>query len=188
MPTSGDVLRSSGIPLLLNLLFYIAAAGLGASFTALFTANQYIVKGTFEPKYDPSYWIRFILGLIAGMVLAAILPINQKLSGGLQAMGRPLLAMLGGFSSSLLYEVLTRVSEAVESLVTGGKSEAVDAKVNEMNLKNAVDNIRNRSELAGEIIKTLQETASSTDPEEIRTKFNELQKKLSMTDSSIPPG
>jgi hypothetical protein len=37
-------------------------AGLGACFAALFLANRYIAEGTFDPKYESSYWIRFILG------------------------------------------------------------------------------------------------------------------------------
>ena len=57
----------SGHVLLYNLLFLIAAAGLGASFQALFQANRYVVAGTFDPKYESSYWIRFVLGLIAGL-------------------------------------------------------------------------------------------------------------------------
>src|SRR3990172_3120189 len=48
---SGGILNSSGLPLLINQLFYISAAGLGATFAALFNANQYIINGTFDPNY-----------------------------------------------------------------------------------------------------------------------------------------
>jgi hypothetical protein len=179
---AGDILQSSGFPLLLNLTLYIAAAGLGASFAALFLANKYIVAGTFEPKYDSSYWIRFTLGLIAGMVLAVIIPVSQKTDSSLQSMGKPLLAMLGGFSSSLVFRILTRLLESVESLVTGGKTEAVEAKEKEMTARLTAEDLRNRSELASDLFKVLQETASSTDPEEIKAKFNDLQKKISLGD------
>jgi hypothetical protein len=186
--TAGDIFQSSGIPLLLNLTLYLAMAGLGGSFAALFKANKYIVKGTYEPKYDSSYWIRFVLGLIAGLFLAVVIPINKNLSDNLEAMGKPLLALLGGFSASIVFRILTRLLESVESLVTGGKAEAVEAKEKEMLTRITAEDLRNRSELAAELFKTLQETASSSDPEEIKAKLNELQKKLSMTDSESVQG
>jgi len=49
------ILQSSGLPLLLNLLFYLAAAGMGAAFTALFQAQQYITERTFDPRYEATY-------------------------------------------------------------------------------------------------------------------------------------
>jgi hypothetical protein len=178
-----DILNLSGFPLLLLFTLYLAAAGLGGSFSALFQANKYIVAGTYEPRYDSSYWIRFALGLIAGLFLAVVIPIGQGLSNNLEAMGKPLLGMLGGFSASLVFRILTRLLESVESLVAGGKAEVVEAKEKEMLTRIDAEDQRNRSELASELFRTLQETASSSDPEEIKTKFNELQKKLSMVDS-----
>jgi hypothetical protein len=55
----GNILQSNGWALLLNLLFYISAARLGASFSGLYKANSYITNGTFDPIYQASYWIRF---------------------------------------------------------------------------------------------------------------------------------
>src|SRR5829696_5138951 len=66
----GDFEDSSGLPLLANELFFLAAGGLGAAFSALFTAYRYISEGTYDPKYESSYWLRFILGLMAGLLLA----------------------------------------------------------------------------------------------------------------------
>ncbi len=63
------IFASSGLVLLLNLIFLLTAAGLGACFTALFQANRYIADGTFDSKYESSYWIRFVPGLMAGMGL-----------------------------------------------------------------------------------------------------------------------
>jgi hypothetical protein len=130
---SGDIFESSGIPLLLNLGFFISSAGLGACFAALFQANYYIVKGTFDPKYEPSYWIRIFLGIIAGILLAELIPIDMGEES--VSLGRPTLAMLGGFSSALVYRLLNRLVEAVESLVRGSAKEQVEAKTEKVRVK-----------------------------------------------------
>jgi hypothetical protein len=110
---SGDIFNSSGLPLLLNELFYIAAGGLGAAFYALFTAYRYIAAGNYDTTYESSYWIRFILGLIAGVLMPALIPLGKGNAT------RPLLALLGGFSAAMLYRILQRLVQAVESLVVG---------------------------------------------------------------------
>jgi hypothetical protein len=115
--TSGDVFRDSGTSLLLNELFYLCAGGLGAAFYALFTAYQYIAAGTYDTTYESSYWIRFILGLIAGVLLPSLIPISSGNTQG--SVTRPLLALLGGFSAAVLYRILSRLVQTVESLANG---------------------------------------------------------------------
>jgi hypothetical protein len=122
--TSGDIFRSSGISLLVNEVFLLAAAGVGAAFAALFSANRYISNGTYDPKYESSYWIRFILGLIAGMVLAVLVPVDA----GSKSFTRPLLALLGGFSASVVYRILQRLVDTLESLVQGDSRDIAAAR------------------------------------------------------------
>jgi len=100
----------------LQLFYYLAAAGMGAAFAALFKANQYIVSGVFRPTYAFSYWIRFTLGIMAGLILAVLIPVNGATTFGLTPV---LLALLGGFSSSVLYRILTRLIGSLESVVEG---------------------------------------------------------------------
>ena len=90
---SGDIFTSSGLPLLLNELFLLTAGGLGAAFSALFTASRYIKAGTYDPKHESTYWLRLILGLMAGLLLPALIPMAGTESGQLS---KPLLALLGG--------------------------------------------------------------------------------------------
>ena len=113
---AGDPLRGSGIPLLYNHLFLLAAAALGASFAALMRVYRYIDEGTYDPRYESSYWIRFVLGIIGGVILAQILQVDpgEELQ---HTAGRPAMAMLGGFSSSLVYQILNRLLASVERLV-----------------------------------------------------------------------
>ena len=117
--TSGDILRSTGVPLLVNELFYIAAGGLGAAFSALFTAYRYISDGTYDPKYESTYWLRFILGMMAGLLLPVLIPLGSSE----EAFTKPLLALLGGFSAAVLYRILERLVGALESLVRGDSRE-----------------------------------------------------------------
>lgn len=129
---AGGILDSEGFPLLLNLLFFISSAGLGASFAALFQANQYIVNGTFDPKYEGSYWIRFFLGIIAGLLLSELIPLGEE--GGAESFGKPTLAMLGGFSAALVYSMLNRMVETLEAIFSPDK-EIIDATRREAELE-----------------------------------------------------
>jgi hypothetical protein len=113
--TSGDILTSTGLSLFVNELFFLTAGGLGAAFSALFTAYRYIADGTYDPKYESTYWLRFILGLMAGLLLPALIPVTGSTDN--ETLTRPLLALLGGFSASVLYRILERLVGAVESLV-----------------------------------------------------------------------
>lgn len=109
--------------------FYLSAASLGATFSALFQVNRYIVNNTFDPKYETSYWIRYVLGLIAGVLLATIIEIPEDNPSHFQMVSRPILAMLGGFSASLVYRILFRLVYAVESIFIGKASEESEKKI-----------------------------------------------------------
>jgi uncharacterized membrane protein YeaQ/YmgE (transglycosylase-associated protein family) len=112
---SGDIFTSSGPTLLINEVFLLAAAGMGASFAALFRVNRYIANGTFDQTYEASYLVQVVLGLIAGMVLSSLIPAE----GSGTFSDRALLALLGGFSASVVHRVLVRLVDTVESLVAG---------------------------------------------------------------------
>lgn len=122
---SHDILLDlDGIHLLIILLFLLSAASIGAAFDSLFRANRYIEKGTFDPRYESSYWIRFGLGLLSGMLLATLIPLSPELT----LMGRPTLAMIGGFSSDLLYQIIKRLIDAIESIFKGNVAEMLKAR------------------------------------------------------------
>ena len=125
-----DVLAADGIEQLARLFFYIGAAGLGASFTALYTANEYISKGTYDPCYQSSYWIRFLLGIIAGLLLSLLISEQSMMNDGMLSKGivRPLLAILGGFSADLFYTFLNRMVETFKSLFETNAQNMLDAK------------------------------------------------------------
>jgi hypothetical protein len=104
----------NGLPSLANAAFLLCAASIGASFSALFRINLYIAATTYDPKHDVSYWVQYGLGLIAGVLLATMIPISDAAG---PAISRSVLALVGGFSASLLYRTLDRLSRSIESLV-----------------------------------------------------------------------
>lgn len=184
--TSGDILHSTGIELLVNELFFLAAGGLGAAFSALFTAYRYIAEGTYDPKFESTYWLRFILGLMAGLLLPALVP----LGGGAETetLTRPLLALLGGFSASVLYRILERLVSAVESLVHGDDSrelrtarrEAESARVSEqLGLE--------RLGLIGELRRLEQQARAGNRPDQLADELERMVATLLPSASSQPP-
>ncbi|SDU58430.1 hypothetical protein [Desulfobacula phenolica] len=121
----------NGSKLLMVQAILLASAALGASFTILYKANTYIASGTFDPKYESSYWVRLIVGLISGIILTQLIPLDiGELSEGMakttatsgdsvssKAMLRVTLALLGGFSANLVYNILNRLVETVQALI-----------------------------------------------------------------------
>ncbi len=106
-------------------IYLMAASALGASFGALFKVRKYVERLNYDDRYESSYWVRFVLGLVAGLVLPVVL--SRLLPDGDTQQFRitiPILALVGGFSSDLVYRILKRVIDAVETLIEGDPGEA----------------------------------------------------------------
>lgn len=103
----------SGHELLVNLLFQLCAAGLGATFAALFAVNTRLRDYSLDPRDEFAAWVRIMLGLVAGLVVSQLVPIE----GEGRQFGRPLLALLGGFSVDVVYQTLKRLVDLASSLV-----------------------------------------------------------------------
>lgn len=120
------------------LAFLISAAGLGACFNALSTAYRYVQAGTYDPRLDSSYWIRIVLGIIAGLLISQLVPLDGTGAAGPMApgtdgdvaptLGKPLLALLGGYSANMVNSVLQRLVETVQAMFKGSASEALAAQ------------------------------------------------------------
>lgn len=113
---------------LLNLIFLLASAGIGASFAALFELRSFISSRTYDTVYATDYWIRFILGLISGLILAELVPVREILDTDsyITDLARPVFAMLGGFSVQAVYRILQRIVQTLETLVQGRESSQDD--------------------------------------------------------------
>ncbi len=108
---SHDIYDMNGSPLLVVLTFLLSAAGLGASFGALFDAYSLISQGRYDTRNDSLYWTRIGLGLVSGLMLAELIPQAK----GEVVLERPLLALLGGFSASVVHQILQRMVDALQS-------------------------------------------------------------------------
>ncbi len=173
-------LELSGSASLYNLLFLLSAAGIGASFQALFEANRYVVAGIFDPKYESSYWIRFVLGLIAGLILAELVPLgpDKTLVGEPRGLGKPTLAMLGGFSSVVVYQITNRLVTTVESLVRGERKDIVTSQEQAAKARANEELDQNRLKLAGSLISLQQQLSKGATPEQLNEKLGQLLKEF----------
>jgi len=171
-----DVLSAEGLDQMARLIFYISAAGLGASFTALYTANTYISKGTYDPCYQSSYWIRFLLGIIAGLLLSLLISEQSMADNDMLSKGiiRPLLAILGGFSADLLYSFLNRMVETFKSLFENNSKHMVEAKTQEAKAKLAELEIERRMKLSQNLMQLHQQIGVETDPEQVKQQVQDI--------------
>jgi len=179
---SDGILNGSGINLLLNLLFIISAAALGGCFSGLFQINKYINNGTYDPKYESSYWIRLLMGLISGLMLAVIIPSLSSIEfgdGKGMQLTIPLLAMLGGFSATLAYRILNRIVWAVESLFVGKQDDITDQKMANMQTIHEQEKSTEQQIFLQKLTKIKSDISSSKPQEEIEKTIEDFMKNLS---------
>ena len=116
---SMSIYELSGIPLAIKLGLIVSAAGLGASFAALFSVWEDLRNHRYEPLAESASWMQVGLGLVAGLMLAEIVGGEQALGSGgdtsaaFGGMSEPLLALLGGFSAGVIHMVLNSIVNAM---------------------------------------------------------------------------
>lgn len=188
-----DLLSLDGWQLLAVALLYLSAAGLGATFAALFQVNRYITDGTYDPTYEASYWVRIALGLMAGLMLASIinLPIGTadlafgqdpatgdgSLPPG-DLMSKPLLALVGGFSATLVYRVLNRLVDAVQSVFQGDPRDVRQANEESVRSRAEAQGAASRMELAGRVTDLVHAIDTTGKTEDVRQRLLMLQADL----------
>jgi len=176
------IMMSEGRELLLNLLFLLACAGLGASFSALFQANNYIASMNYDPRYDSSYWSRILLGLISGLILVELLPANIYQEGSMKTFGKPALAILGGFSATLVHRVLQRLVDTLESLVKGDPRSTRQATEYTARAKLSEEKAKWDMDVIKKIMNFQAGLDDNQSVEEIKRQFNEFANTLSHSD------
>lgn len=161
-----------GQKLLIVMCFLLTSASLGAAFSNLFQANQFIIKNIYNPKYESSYWIRYVLGIIAGIMLAFLIPVPdvdtaEAGQAHLAVASRPMLAMLGGFSASLVYRILFRMVYAVESIFIGKQSEESERKLAQQKAANEVERENEKQQFLGYLMKIQSEINKGTSNQDL---------------------
>jgi len=179
------IYRQNGVILLIVLLFYLASASLGASFSNLFQANKYIINNTFDPKYESVYWVRFVLGIIAGILMAVVIPLpvvtdtSNAISAHMALVSRPLLAMLGGFSAALVYRILYRMVYAVESLFMGKQDEETERKISEIQSTNEIMRDNEQQKHINNLLAIQGKLTQGKTPEEMKEEIKKAIEEIS---------
>jgi hypothetical protein len=120
---STTFLDLTGFKLLMVEIFLVSAASLGSCFQNLQQMNNYLSAGTYDPRFQSTYWTRWVMGVISGFVLAQLIHdaflVSGTSAGGNQnisAIGEPLLALLGGYSVDLVHGILSQIVNKLGSL------------------------------------------------------------------------
>jgi hypothetical protein len=185
-PNNFSFVHNSGISLLVNELFLLSAATIGACFSGLFQASRYVREGTFDPTYESSYWIRFILGLMACAIIVSLIDIETYIPGEDQSrpsasmggIGKPTLALLGGFSAAVVHRILQRLVTAVESLVRGDVQTMIAAQKHAAKTLLTEKTGQMRLQLSARLTKLQQQISADANPDELKEELNRIQNEL----------
>jgi len=196
-PRSGNIFSSSGWPLLVNELFFLSAAALGASFAALLQLDRDLKQGTFDPRSHASHWVRFILGLVSGVLLATLIHVGENANTGDSAVAKrqlsaAALALLGGFASSVVERILQRLVESLETAVRGSAEGTIAAREQELRSKLTAQATADRLKMATMLSEVQRGLASGKDPEALRRSIDRsisqfVQGDMEAADPSPPP-
>jgi hypothetical protein len=166
-----SISASTGIPLFLGELYWLAAAAMGASFAMLMQVSQYVVNRNYDPKYEPSYWIKFFLGIMAGFILVTLVPTAKGTSADL---AQATIALLGGFSASAVFRILTRLVDAVESIVRGDTKDEITRREADARSRATDETSKVRMGYAAQLVRLQQEVSTGADPEALTARLREM--------------
>jgi hypothetical protein len=118
---SKSLLELSGYPLLMIEAFLVSAASLGGCFANLQRINTIISEGTYDPRVQSTYWTRWVMGVISGVVLSQIVynfflahsVVQSTVQATPAAIAQPILALLGGYSVDFVHGILKRAINTV---------------------------------------------------------------------------
>lgn len=174
------------LKIILERVFWLSAAGIGASFAMLFQLNDLIVTRTYDPDEAASYWVKFFLGVVAGFILVALVPIESTTDTGAEALGPPTIALLGGFSASAVYRILTRMVEALESIFSGGAREQAMAAEKSAITRAAEESLQARMAVAGQLVNIQQRLAAGASADEATSQLRDVVAGLVPSGSDVP--
>jgi len=101
---------------------------LGSCFQNLQKINAVIADGTHNPKFESTYWTRWAMGVISGIILSQLvyhLVLTHDSEGDVTVpwlsptIGEPLLALLGGYSVDVVHRILSNLIDSFAGLFGG---------------------------------------------------------------------
>jgi hypothetical protein len=153
---------------------WLFAAGLGAAFFGLFTAHEYVKNRTFDPRYNSVYLIRFVLGVVAGLILGNLSALFDK-NDTFMRLGPGLIALLGGFSAEAVNQILQRLVEIMVTVVKGGNDDVAKAREEQLKAKFATQMTATKQAVGQDLTTVLSEVNL---PQPLRDQLKAIQTKL----------
>ena len=107
----------------LKILIYLGAiSGIGVLFFLLKNTINSLKNGTLIPEDSVEYTIQIMLGIIAGLTMTEIVPLNFYDINDAVNFEKPILALLGGFSSDTIFSILKALIDKLKNIFTGVKN------------------------------------------------------------------
>ena len=171
-----DIFDAYGMGLLVNEVFWLASAGVGASFAMLYQMNEYIVGSTYDPRHEASYWLKLVLGIMAGFILAVLVPLDGVVAadGVAAELTRPTLALVGGYSASVVYRILNRLVDAVESVFRGDAKDDAARREQAAASKATDEAAQQRLGVAGKLVDLQHAVAAGIAPDELTRRLRDV--------------
>ena len=129
---SQTVLTLAGYSLFIKETYLVSAASLGSCFQNLQRINVVVSDGTYDPKFQSTYWTRWAMGVISGIIISQLIYVflmHAPTTGAAAlppTIGQPLLALLGGYSVDLVHGILSHTIDTLSSFFRGSRDGAVD--------------------------------------------------------------
>jgi hypothetical protein len=188
-PKFGDIFEASGWPLFVNEVFYLSSASVGASFASLFRLDRELCQGIFLPKDQSSYWVQYTLGVVAGLLLSTVLhvhsvaPQDDAAHTSMQFSGAAL-ALMGGFSSSVVQRLIQRLIEALETILRGAADHEVRAREEAHKLRMEEQLAKDRMRTTLLLVDMQRQLGAGQDPEALRARLDDISQ--SVLTSGVP--
>jgi hypothetical protein len=148
-----------------HILLLLSSAGLGAAFEGLRRADKYILERTFDPRYNQTYLIRLVLGVLSGTILGLF---GRDLLGavnGYKEIGSCMFALVGGYSSEAVALIIQRVADMLVTAVRGSDAEALKVKEQAIESKAKAKNDETLRLTTNELLKAKEGAISRKDSE-----------------------
>jgi hypothetical protein len=126
------MLTLSGYALFVKEVFLVSAASLGSCFQNLQKINVVISDGTYDPKFQSTYWTRWVMGVISGVIFSQLvyvflMPAPTTDAAAVPAtIGQPIFALFGGYSVDLVHGILSRAINTLGDFFRGSRDGAVE--------------------------------------------------------------
>jgi hypothetical protein len=183
---SKTLLELEGYPLFMIEIFLLSAGSLGSCFQNLQKINAVISDGTYDPKFQSTYWTRWVMGVIAGIILSQLV-YDLLLPHGTAAeppkvgisptVGEPMLALLGGYSVDVVHGILSHVINTIGALFRGPGDGTPDQQPR-ARVAEAV--AQERLTTASELVDLQRDLAQTPEADELRKRLDGVIQRITL--------